>query len=89
MKNVGDNEFFRLLNQYIVKFSTPKTMNIGKLSNLQLITYFKDAVCDNNYNPSSKPYNKSGFTYDELETEIFNRLPKENDDDDDDEYEDY
>lgn len=67
--------------------STSKTMNIEKLSNLQLITYFKDAVCDNNYNPSSKPYNISGFTYDELETEIFNRLPKENDDEY--EYEDY
>lgn len=61
-------------------------MNIEELTNRQLIEDFKDAVRDKNYNPSDTPYNKSGFTYDELETEIFNRLPKENSNDEDDDY---
>ena len=59
-------------------------MKIEKLSNHELMAHFKDAVCDNNYNPSSEPYNKSGFTYDELENEIYNRFSKsENEEDGD------
>lgn len=47
-------------------------MNIENLSNHELLEHYKDAVCDNNYNPNSENYNKSGFTYDELEAEILN-----------------
>ena len=47
---------------------------IKTLSNYELIEAFKDAVMDNNYNPSNKDYNESGFTLDELESEIYRRL---------------
>lgn len=48
--------------------------DITKLTNFELLEYFKDAVCDQNYNPSSKDYNQSGFTYYELQEEILNRM---------------
>ena len=54
-------------------------MNIEKLTNYELLEHFKDAVCDKNYNPSSENYNKSGFTYDELEGEILKRMNNETD----------
>lgn len=50
---------------------------MNKIENLDdylLLSHFKDAVCDKNYNPSSKDYNQSGFTYDELENEILKRM---------------
>lgn len=56
-------------------------MGIKKLSNRELLQHFKDAVCDNNYNPSSEPYNKSGFTYHELQSEILDRMAKDMPDD--------
>lgn len=49
-------------------------MSVKDLTNEELIEYFEDAVRDNNYNPTSKNYNNSGFTYDELRYEIFSRL---------------
>lgn len=49
-------------------------MKIHKLPTYRLISDFKDAVRDDNYNPSSKPYNESGFTLDELECELYRRL---------------
>lgn len=51
-------------------------MNIENLTNFELLLHFKDAVCDKNYNPSSEDYNKSGFSYDELEEEILKRMNK-------------
>jgi hypothetical protein len=49
------------------------------LSNNQLLSAFKDAVSDNNYNPTSTPYNDSGFSYDELESEILRRMSEDDD----------
>jgi hypothetical protein len=47
---------------------------IEDIGNLCLIEHFKDAVMDNNYNPSSEPYNKSVFTLEELEQEVLRRV---------------
>lgn len=44
------------------------------LSNQELLSNYKDAICDMHYNPSSEDYNKSWFSLSELEEEIFNRL---------------
>ena len=48
--------------------------DITSFSDTQLINYFKDAVMDDNYNPSSVSYNTSGFSVDELEKEILRRM---------------
>lgn len=49
---------------------------IENLDNRELLYHFEKAVCDNNYNPSSSDYNQSGFTYDELRSEILKRMFK-------------
>jgi hypothetical protein len=52
---------------------------MNKIENLDdwtLLNHFKNAVCDYNYNPSSSDYNQSGFTYDELKSEILKRMSK-------------
>jgi hypothetical protein len=49
-------------------------MKIEELTKSQLLEAFKDAVMDRNYNPFNSPYNLSGFTYDELYSEIYNRM---------------
>jgi hypothetical protein len=57
--------------------------DIRELSKHQLLSHFKDAVADYNYNPTSTPYNDSGFSYDELESEILKRMGEDGDDGDD------
>jgi hypothetical protein len=47
---------------------------LENLSNWQLLEHFREAVMDRNYNPTSKDYNQSGFTYEELEDEILRRM---------------
>ena len=47
---------------------------IEDFDNYELLTHFKDAVCDRHYNPSGDDYNESGFSYDELETELLRRM---------------
>lgn len=49
-------------------------MRIEKLTNQELLGYYYDAVCDNNYNPSKRAYNTSGFDLWELESEILKRM---------------
>lgn len=49
-------------------------MEIENLTHDELIAHFKDAICDDHYNPNDKPYNASVFTLQELEAEIFKRL---------------
>ena len=61
--------------------------NIKNLSNWELISHYKDAVCDNNYNPTSEDYNKSGFSFTELEAEILERMGSNNNTDDEEDYE--
>lgn len=59
---------------------------IKKISSHALLSYYKEAVMDDNYNPSNEYYNQSGFTLEELENEILTRmgyLNKSEDDDDD------
>lgn len=56
--------------------------NIKDLTNHQLVENFKEAVMDYNYNPTSTPYNESGFSLDELESEILRRMGSDDDDDD-------
>ena len=51
--------------------------SIDQLSDYELLEHFKDAVCDNNYNPSSTPYNQSKFSFEELEAEILKRMSNE------------
>lgn len=51
-------------------------MDIKNLSDSTLLDYFKQATCDENYNPSSIPYNQSGFTLQELEDEVLSRMSK-------------
>ena len=48
--------------------------NIEELASSTILGYYKEAVMDSNYNPTSENYNQSGFTLDELETEILNRM---------------
>lgn len=57
--------------------------DITKLDNHVLISHFKDAVMDDNYNPSSEDYNQSGFTLYELESEILKRIGNNIKEDDD------
>jgi hypothetical protein len=57
--------------------------DITKLDNCVLISHFKDAVMDDNYNPSSEDYNQSGFTLYELEQEVLRRMGGNINDDDD------
>lgn len=45
-----------------------------KFSNTELLNHYYDACCDSNYNPTNRQYNQSGFTFDELENEILNRM---------------
>jgi len=54
---------------------------IRKLTNGRLMDHFRDAVCDNNYNPSDEDYNKSGFTLCELQDEILRRMTKDQEQD--------
>lgn len=54
--------------------------NIEDFDNYELLTHFKDAVCDRHYNPSGDDYNESGFSYDELETELLKRMSKNEND---------
>lgn len=61
-------------------------MKIEKFSNSMLLKHFEDAVCDNNYSPSSDDYNKSGFTYIELKREILKRMDIDDIYDEDEEY---
>ncbi len=49
-------------------------MNIKDLPNDRLLEHFEDAVKDRNYNPSSKDYNQSGYTYYELYGEVYWRI---------------
>jgi hypothetical protein len=49
-------------------------MRLKDIPNKELIEYFEDAVRDNNYNPTSKDYNQSGYTYHELYEELYNRM---------------
>lgn len=51
-----------------------KIQNIGEV---QLLEYYRAAICDNHYNPQSAPYNISGFTLEELEEEIYRRLQQD------------
>ena len=62
--------------KYFIK-KRPKTIIF---TNNELLEHFKKAVCDRNYNPTDDDYNKSGYTYDELEAEILNRMHFDNDD---------
>ena len=51
--------------------------DIKLFTNTQLISHFKDAVVDDNYNHMELPgedYNTSGFSVDELEKEILRRM---------------
>jgi hypothetical protein len=58
-----------------------KRKGIESLSDYNLVGSFKNAVCDDNYNPTSTPYNDSGFSLDELENEILRRMNNDSDDD--------
>jgi len=49
-------------------------MEIKSLTNTQLLNNFKDAVADNHYSPFAESLNKSGFTLEELENEILERM---------------
>jgi hypothetical protein len=51
-----------------------KKIELEDYSNSELLEHFKDAVCDRNYNPSSEDYNKSGYSYSELQQEIQKRM---------------
>jgi len=54
-----------------------KAFAIHNVSNSTLLEVFEDAVCDRNYNPTSDNYNKSGYTYGELKSEIIDRMKSE------------
>jgi hypothetical protein len=54
-----------------------KAFAIHSVNNSTLLEVFEDAVCDRNYNPTSDNYNKSGYTYRELKSEILDRLQSE------------
>ena len=47
---------------------------IKSLTNATLIEYFKDAIREDHYNPSSESYNKSGYSLYELQKELYERL---------------
>ena len=49
-------------------------MEIKNLTNTQLLEHFKDAVADHHYSPFAESLNKSGFSLDELEKEILQRM---------------
>lgn len=49
-------------------------MEIKNLTNTELLEHFKDAVADNHYSPFAESLNKSGFSLDELENEILQRM---------------
>lgn len=49
-------------------------MKLREMTNYQLLSHYNEAVCDSNYNPSSKDYNQSGYTLEQLENEILNRM---------------
>ena len=66
------------------KTKKKKKMCISNLSNSELLNHFKDAVRDDHYNPSGNNCNESGFSYDELESELLSRMPNDSDDSDDD-----
>lgn len=61
----------------IKRFNESSELNISNINNIVLLKHFEDAVCDKNYNPTSDPYNKSGFTYEELKSEILDRIISE------------
>lgn len=56
---------------------------IEKLTNHELMDYFDDAIRDDHYQPTAHKCNHSGFSSDELKTELLRRLenvnPKEDD----------
>lgn len=69
--------------KHLKKFESSFFNNINEMTDRQLVSSFKDAVCDDNYNPTSTPYNDSDFSLEELEEELYRRLSlndKNNDD---------
>lgn len=48
--------------------------DIKSISNGDLLDFYKTAVQDEHYNPSSKNWNDSGFSASELAEEILNRM---------------
>ena len=56
--------------------------DISKIGNYELIEHFINAICDNHYNPTNDSYNKSGFTLEELEAEVIDRMDNSPTDDD-------
>jgi hypothetical protein len=59
------------------KKENEKTFAIHNVSNSTLLETFEDAVCDRHYNPTSYNFNKSGYAYGELKSEILDRLQSE------------
>ncbi len=51
---------------------------IKKLSNEQLIDFFEAIVRERHYNPSSVKYNQSDFSYEELKSELIERIQQHN-----------
>ena len=51
--------------------------HIHQLSDYDLLEAFENAVCDRNYNPTRDDYNKSGYSYEELKSEILDRIQSE------------
>lgn len=47
---------------------------LEEMPSYTLIGYYKEAVMDYNYNPTDKKYNQSGYTLEELENEVLNRI---------------
>ena len=45
-----------------------------KFTNYELLGHFRDAICDNNYNPSGDEYNESGYSLNELHNEVIKRM---------------
>lgn len=55
---------------------------IKDMSNHDLLSHFKDAICDSHYNPSNEDYNESGYSLYELKQEILSRMRNVDDEQD-------
>lgn len=51
-----------------------KSTRIQKISSNDLLEYLDSAIRENHYHPYGDPYNTSGFSYHELQSEVIRRL---------------
>lgn len=47
---------------------------LQKFNDYELLNHFEDAVRESHYHPYGEPYNKSGYSYDQLRNELKRRL---------------